>query len=160
MNGMKTGYTSSAGYCISATAMREQLQLIAVVMAEPSIEVRSKDITAMLNYGFANYTMVSVTPEQPVMTVPVLRGKSDRVLCTLQRSEPLLMTREQGKTYTVTTELEDEVQAPVTAGQQLGQVVVRAGERELARFPVTAAEDVPALTLWDCWKQLFFKLFD
>lgn len=155
LNGMKTGYTAAAGYCISATALREDLQLIAVVMAEPGIEQRSQDVTALLNYGFANYKMVTVTPEQPVMSVPVERGRADRVLCTLEKPAGLLMSKSQAGSYTQDLELMPSVQAPVRAGDALGALVIRCEGVELARLPVVAAEDVAALSMGDCFSRIF-----
>lgn len=159
INGMKTGYTSSAGYCISATALREGLQLIAVVMGEPSVEVRNREAAAMLNYGFANYAMVQIKPEQPVMNVPVLLGRADRVLCVPQETGPVLMTRAQANGYSCSLTLAEQVLAPVTAGTPLGELIVTCEEQEIARIPVVAAEDVAALTLYDCFFRLAGRLF-
>jgi len=158
INGMKTGYTSSAGYCISATAKREELQLIAVVMAESGIDARTKDVTAMLNYGFANYTMVQITPEQPIMTVPVKRGRADRVLCTAQVPGPILTEKSRAGLLTQSLQLKEELIAPVRAGDRAGELTIYCEDAEILRIPVVAAEDVEALALSDCFIRVFSRL--
>ena len=81
--GLKTGYTASAGYCISATAEREGMELIAVVMKGETSDKRNTDAKALLNYGFSAYTLVSAAPEEPLPALPVTMGEAEQVGLTL-----------------------------------------------------------------------------
>ena len=148
--GLKTGFTSGAGYCLSATAEREGLELIAVVMGCETSNQRTAACKAMLDYGFANYAVI--TPELPeAAAVPVTLGKARAVTAQPESAGGLLI--EKGKKSSVTTDvtLEDTLAAPVTKGQRLGTMTVRAGDEILAEIPLVAGEDVGRLS----WGDLF-----
>ena len=148
--GLKTGFTSGAGYCLSATAEREGMELIAVVMGCETSNQRTAACKAMLDYGFANYAVI--TPELPeAAAVPVTLGKARAVTAQPESSGGLLI--EKGKKSSVTTDvtLEQTLAAPVTKGQRLGTMTVRAGDEILAEIPLVAGEDVGRLS----WGDLF-----
>ena len=148
--GLKTGFTSGAGYCLSATAEREGMELIAVVMGCETSNQRTAACKAMLDYGFANYAVI--TPELPeAAAVPVTLGKARAVTAQPESAGGLLI--EKGKKSSVTTDvtLEDTLAAPVTKGQRLGTMTVRAGDEILAEIPLVAGEDVGRLS----WGDLF-----
>ncbi len=148
--GLKTGFTSGAGYCLSATAEREGMELIAVVMGCETSNQRTAACKAMLDYGFANYAVI--TPELPeAAAVPVTLGKARAVTAQPESAGGLLI--EKGKKSSVTTDvtLEDTLAAPVAKGQRLGTMTVRAGDEILAEIPLVAGEDVGRLS----WGDLF-----
>ena len=148
--GLKTGFTSGAGYCLSATAEREGMELIAVVMGCETSNQRTAACKAMLDYGFANYAVI--TPELPeAAAVPVTLGKARAVTAKPESAGGLLI--EKGKKSSVTTDvtLEQTLAAPVTRGQRLGTMTVRAGDEILAEIPLVAGEDVGRLS----WGDLF-----
>ena len=151
--GLKTGFTSGAGYCLSATAEKEGLELIAVVMGAETSVKRNESCKQLLDYGFANYALYSpeLTETPPV---PVKLGKGDSVALALGEEGQLLL--EKGKKSRITTEIttEEEIPAPVSRGQRLGTLTVRAGEEVLKEVPLVAAEDVERLTFLD----LFVKI--
>ena len=151
--GLKTGFTSGAGYCLSATAQREGMELIAVVMGAETSAKRNESCKQLLDYGFANYALFSPTLEE-VPAVPVKLGKAESV--TLRMGEEGQLLVEKGRRNSITAEItaEPEVLAPVTQGQQLGTMTVRDGEKILKEVPLVAGEDVPRLTFWD----LFVKI--
>ena len=146
--GLKTGFTSGAGYCLSATAEREGLELIAVVMGAETSAKRNESCKQLLDYGFANYALFSPTLEE-VPAVSVKLGKADSVSLRMGEEGQLLVekARKSGISSEITTEA--EVSAPVTKGQQLGTMTVKDGEKILKEVPLTAAEDVPRLTFTD-----------
>ena len=146
--GLKTGFTSGAGYCLSATAQREGMELIAVVMGCETSQKRTAACKAMLDYGFANFAVITPTPEE-VVTVPVALGKSDRVAVKPARVGGLLIDKAQKASVTTQITLVDSVEAPVSMGQNLGTMTVRAGEQVLAEIPLVAAEPVERLTYGD-----------
>ena len=142
--GLKTGFTRSAGYCLSASAERDGLGLIAVVMGCETSQDRFAACKAMLDYGFANYALV--TPETGGGEVSVKLGTEASVQAVPAENPQLLV--EKGQSGSVTTEitLEDEVAAPVSQGQKLGTMTIRVGEQVLAQVPLVAEKSVPRLT--------------
>ena len=152
--GLKTGFTSGAGYCLSATAEREGLELIAVVMGAETSAKRNESCKQLLDYGFANYALY--TPElTEVLPVPVKLGKGETVALELGETGQLLVekAKKSGITWEISTE--PEVSAPVSKGQRLGTMTVRTGETVLREIPLVAGEAVPRLTFPDlCVKVL------
>ena len=146
--GLKTGFTSGAGYCLSATAERDGLELIAVVMGCETAKERTAACKAMLDYGFANFALVSPTPESEA-AVPVRLGSSGTVTA-IPREDPLLLV-DKGEASAVKTEitLPESVTAPVNQGQPLGTMTVRTADRVLAEVPLVAARSISRLTWWD-----------
>ena len=151
--GLKTGFTSGAGYCLSATAEREGMELIAVVMGCSTSNERTAACKAMLDYGFANFAAVTPTLED-VCTVPVELGKASSVTVTLGDAGSLLIDKGQRNSVTMAVTLEESVAAPVSRGQRLGTMTVQSGEQVLAQIPLVAAEPVERLT----WGDLFVKI--
>lgn len=148
--GLKTGYTSGAGYCLSASAQREGMELIAVVMGCESRQVRNAACKSLLDYGFANFAVISpeLTEAEPV---PVKLGKSNTVDCRLGDTDSLLIDKAQKNAITTELSMEPSVTAPVSQGQRLGTLTIRSGEQILREVPLVAAENVERLT----WGDLF-----
>ena len=146
--GLKTGYTSAAGYCLSASAQRDGMELIAVVMGCATSKIRTAACTALLDHGFANYALVTPTPEGDTQ-VPVILGKADCVTAIPAETAQLLVEKAQKGGITARVTLEEGVEAPVKAGQQLGTLTVSAGEEILAQIPLVADRDVERLTFGD-----------
>ena len=145
--GLKTGFTSGAGYCLSASAQREGLELIAVVMGAESSQERFAACKSMLDYGFANYALV--TPNSAVGTVPVKLGKVQEIGVIPGETPQFLIGKSQRGSVTTELILEPTVTAPVSAGQKLGTLTVRVGEQVLAQIPMVAQNAVDRLTLGD-----------
>lgn len=149
--GLKTGYTSSAGHCLSASAQRDGLELVAVVLHCASSADRFQSAKALLDYGFANYALVPVQDEAALPAVPVVLGAQEEVKPVISGPEQLLIAKEQKQSITRGVTLEPSVQAPVSQGQRLGTLTVRAGDEVLAEVPLVAETAVTRLT----WKDLF-----
>ena len=149
--GLKTGYTSSAGHCLSASAQRDGLELVAVVLHCASSADRFQSAKALLDYGFANYALVPVQDEAALPVVPVVLGAQEAVKPVISGPEQLLIAKEQKQSITRGVTLEPSVQAPVSQGQRLGTLTVRAGDEVLAEVPLVAETAVTRLT----WKDLF-----
>ena len=145
--GLKTGHTSSAGYCMAASAERDGMELIAVVMKAPSSPERFEDAKALLEYGFAGYTLAEVYPDPPLGPVDVLLGETGQVQPQLERACRLLVRRgEAGQVRTQLT-LPENVEAPVSEGQILGQLEVYVGEELREKVPIVSAQAVERLTV-------------
>lgn len=159
ITGLKTGTTSKAGVCISASAERDDLRLIAVVLGSASGKERFEAATALLDYGFANYeNAVAELPEDAPVTLPVTRGTSDAVTLQYDAPQKCLMPKGQGKTLEVTVELPEVLQAPVKMGAQIGTVHLTNEGEALQTFSITAAQDVDALSFGYCFGLLVQSL--
>lgn len=157
LTGLKTGYISEAGFCISASAERDGLSLVAVVMAAPTKETRMADASALLNYGFANFT-VYTPPADLMQPVPVQLGNADSVQPVLQDSQSFVVEKEKASQLETHLELPDTLQAPVEAGQQIGELTVSSGGETLLNIPITAAEAVEMTTIPDLLLEFLGKL--
>ena len=153
--GLKTGYTSSAGYCISATAEREGMELIAVIMKGETADKRNTDAKALLNYGFSTYALVSAAPEEPLPALPVSMGQTEQVSLTLPE-EGVTALVEKGRVSALErrVDLPSSLTAPVAAGQTVGTLTLLDGETEVLTVPILAAEDTPRRS----WSGLFAQL--
>lgn len=158
ITGLKTGYTSTAGYCIAASAERSGLHLIAVIMGGESSASRNNDAAALFNWGFANYAAVNLTADQPLLPLPVELGKGEQVPLALESGAPQVLPRQLLPQLEKTLELPLSVPAPVEQGQKLGELVVTAGGKEVCRLAVVAAEAVARLNVWEIFCSLLANL--
>ena len=145
--GLKTGSTDSAKYCISATAERDGMELIAVVLRSPTGQQRFEDAKALLNYGFSTFGLVHVSPAEPLPPVPVHLGAQGTVQPRVDPAESLLLaekSRLQGLEQTVT--LPESAEAPVRQGDVLGTLTVTQNGETVLEVPIRAAETVEKLT--------------
>lgn len=148
ITGLKTGTTGGAGVCLTASATRNGLSLIAVVLGSPSSGERFTAATTLLDYGFANYENHPLSlPSEAPQTIAVEQGSQETVTLTYQMPGGVLLRQGETADLEVKVELEPSVQAPVEQGQQLGTVTVWCGQQQLGQWPVTAAQEVPRLDL-------------
>ena len=157
--GLKTGSTDSALYCLSATAEREGMELIAVVMKSPTSAQRFESAKAMLTFGFANYTLVDVRPGEALPPVDVALGVVDQVQPVLGQSSRILVDKSQINEVTTAVRLTEGVEAPVEAGQKLGELVVSVAGEERQTIPLVAAQAVERITLPGIFLRLLEQLF-
>ena len=150
--GLKTGFTAKAGYCLSASASRDGMELIAVVMGSTTSKDRFAACKQLLDYGFANYALIA--PEVHGQQVSVKLGSAGSVTAVPTRAPQFLLDKSQKGDVSVTTELESGITAPVSKGQRLGTLTVRCGEQVLEQIPVVAEVAVPKLT----WGQMFTRV--
>lgn len=148
LTGLKTGYIREAGFCISASAEREGLSLVAVVMAAPTKEDRMADAAALLNYGFANFTAWT-PPEESCAAVPVTLGRADTVALRMEGDSVCVLEKSAVSTVEAERRVPESLTAPVEEGQQVGELIVRNGGETLLTVPLCAAESVEAVTVFD-----------
>ena len=146
--GLKTGFTSGAGYCLSATAQRDGMELIAVTMGCESAKIRNAACKQLLDYGFANFALVSPDLED-VPSVPVVLGKEKDVSLELSGARQLLIPKAKKAGITQSVSLEESVNAPVEQGAVLGTLTVKSGGETLLEIPLSAAKAVEKLTFGD-----------
>ena len=152
-NGLKTGSTSKAGFCISATAKRGDLQLIAVVMGSPTRDARNAAAAKLLDHGFANYEAYRSSGSGDLF-LPVTAGKKESVRLTV-KDYTAVLEKGQGGRVQSDVQLPEKLTAPVKAGEPVGRVVWTLDGEELAVREITAAEDVARLTLFDVFARIF-----
>ena len=154
--GLKTGFTSQAGYCLSASALREDMELVAVVMGAETSKERFAACKSMLDYGFAGFALI--TPQTETAEIPVKLGVADSVKAVPAGEDGVLIDKAQKSMMTQELVLEEQEAAPVSKGQRLGVLYIKAGEQVLKEIPMVAEESVPKLTFWQIFGRLFRKL--
>lgn len=152
--GLKTGYTSTAGHCLSASAERDGIELLAVVLHCDSSPHRFESAKALLDYGFANYALVNPDLDGPLEAIGVKLGVTSTVNPILSAGQPILIDKSMQSPITREVTMQEVLEAPVEQGQQLGTLSIRAGDRVLAEIPIVAEAAVPRLTFWQVVKKL------
>lgn len=159
MTGLKTGTTSGAGVCLSASATRDGLSLIAVALGSPSSTERFTAASAMLDYGFANFESVPApAPQNAPQSLPVTGGCAQNVELQYELPQNILVKKGEGEALESHFTGPEQIAAPVEKGAELGRVSVTAGGQELGSWPVRAKQDVPALTMHFAVQQLWQAL--
>jgi D-alanyl-D-alanine carboxypeptidase (penicillin-binding protein 5/6) len=157
--GLKTGFTSRSMHCLSATAERNGIEYIAVVLhAETSAE-RFENAKTLLNFGFANYTLVSAYPDKALLPVRVELGKVPYVQPVIQGVDKLLVEKGTAPKVTKTVDIVDKVVAPVKAGDKLGALVVKSGDTVLGEYPIVAGDSVGKMAWGDIFGGFLRMLF-
>ncbi len=151
--GLKTGFTSGAGYCLSASAQRDGMELIAVVMGSQTSQERFAACKSMLDYGFANYALYTPALQEGA-SVPVTLGTQPSVAAVPGETTDLLIPKGQQGSVQTDISLDPSVAAPVNQGQKLGTMTVRCGDQVLAQIPLVAQISVPRVS----WGQMFRRL--
>ena len=155
--GLKTGSTDSAKYCISATAEKDGMELIAVILGGSTSDKRFADAKALLNYGFASYALVTAAPESPLPAVPVTLGTQKTVQTVLTPDNALLLEKNRAGGLTQSLALPETLEAPIEAGEPLGTLdIFDAGGTAVASLPLLAGESVARVTWW----QLFCRCME
>ncbi len=157
--GLKTGTTSKAGCCVSASAMRDGTHLIAVVMGSDNSSDRFETAKAMLNWGFANYTTVTPVIEKSLIpNVGVINGVTDKITPQIPKASPVLIEKGREGDITQTVDLAVDVAAPVEKGQVLGTVTFKLGDEEIGVYNLTSPDNVGSLTFGIIFKRIINAL--
>lgn len=141
--GLKTGSTSLAKYCVSATAVKDGMELIAVVMAAPDFKIRFADAATLLNYGFSKCRIYSDENTDTLAALPLKKGISDEVsLCYRSPFQYVVTDGSDLSGITKELELPESVEAPVAYGDVIGRAVYKLGDRELGTVDILCSEDI------------------
>ena len=155
--GLKTGYTSAAGHCLSASAERNGMELIAVVLHCASSTDRFESAKALLNYGFSNYALVTPEPGE-LPAVPVTLGTAAEITPVLADETPILIDKALAAGVETRVCVDESVTAPVEAGQTLGTLTITSGGQTIAERDLVAPESVGALRWGDVYLQMLRAL--
>ena len=156
--GLKTGYTSQAGHCLSASAKRNGIELIAVILGGDSSTHRFEDAKTLLNWGFANYALVNPVEGFTPTAVPVNLGTRESVTPVPADCGPILLEKAKAAAVTREITLAECCEAPVAEGQVLGTLRVLSGKEVLAEIPLAAPEAVPRLSFGQIWLRVLLAI--
>lgn len=158
LDGLKTGFTKNAGYCLTATAKRNNMRLISVVMNEPTTEKRSSDTIKLLNYGFANYKIKVVMPkDQDLGSIEIKNGKKETVGIKLTEDATNLEGISDNKKYGFNINV-DKIKAPIKVGDIIGKLEITIDGSVKKEIPITVKEDVKKANIWDLYKRNLNKI--
>ncbi len=155
--GLKTGFTASAGYCLSASALRDGMELIAVVMGCETSADRFATCRQLLDYGFAGYALYTVDIPH-TEGIPIKLGTKKSIVPVPEKEAQLLVPKSELSGITADITLLPELTAPIQKGSELGQVLVRSGDKELARISLIAPETVEKLGWFDLFRLIMSKM--
>ncbi len=157
VDGLKTGFTSTAGYCLTSTAKKNNMRLVGVVMGVDSPDNRTSDTVKMLNYGFNTYKLSTIYEKNKIIDeVTVEKGKDERVkILLMEDATELLNINDKAKEYTINVKL-DKLTAPLKKGDKVGIAEVIDNEGNIvSNVPITILSDVKKANLWDYFKRNF-----
>lgn len=158
-NGLKTGSTSKAQCCISAAAKRDGMQLTAVVLGAPTSDDRFKSARSLLDYGFANYSITTLAEEgEEVERVSVEKGTAENVGAVTAEESTALFKRGEGKDITRETELEENLEAPIKAGEKIGTVKFMSAGECVGECDLVADADVGRKGIGVILRQFFISI--
>lgn len=154
--GLKTGSTSKAKFCISATAKRGDMHLIAVIMAAPSSKERSKDASALLNYGFSNYSVSkAVKKDEIVDSVHIDKGCDDSVNIICKDDVDYLYSKKNAPQLQREIVVSDNLCAPCKKGDKAGEIIIKDGEKEVGRCDLVFEKDVDKKNVGSIFSSIF-----
>lgn len=160
-DGLKTGYTSEAKFCLSATAKRDNLRVVAVVLGEPNTKTRNAEVTKLFDYAFAQYTNYPLFKSGDSLgNFSINKGQVSTVPLVAKQNYSILM-----KKGTVTGDIRHElrfdpnIKAPISMGQPIGRIVVYNGESLLAEYPLESPVAVDKASWWKLFKRTTSHLF-
>jgi D-alanyl-D-alanine carboxypeptidase (penicillin-binding protein 5/6) len=160
-DGLKTGYTSEAKFCLSATAKRDNFRIVSVVMGEPNTKTRNAEVTGLFDYSFANYTSYPLYKTgDPIGEFKVSKGELASVPLAAKHSYSVLLKKgEAGSGMRHEVQLDPNLKAPIKIGQPIGKIVVLKGDTVLTEFPLESSVEVKKASLWMLIKRTTHNLF-
>lgn len=159
-DGLKTGYTSEAKFCLSATAMKDGMRVVAVVLGEPNTKTRNSEVSNMFDYAFSQYTMKPIYKQGDVIgKVNIEKGNIKELELVADEPYSVLMRKGSAGETTQQLTVPSEVKAPIKKGQVLGKLVVSQDNKVLKEFDITAAVDVDKAGFWKLFKRTTSDLF-
>ena len=149
VDGVKTGHTESAGYCLVASAAQDDMRLISVVLGTPSDSARASASRKLLNYGFRFYeTFLLHKADEPLTEMRIWKGEQEMLPLGLAEDLYITIPRGQRKKVKASMTVQQQLVAPARKGQPYGEVTIKLGDEVLAEKPLVALQDVPEGSLW------------
>lgn len=158
--GLKTGSTSKALFNLSATATRNDLELIAVVMKAPTSKIRQQEASQLLDYGFANYSNIALAKEGEVIkNVRVIKGVKENVNAVVKNNVDILCKKGEEKSITKNIKLKEDINAPVKKGDVIGKVEYIKDQKVIKEENIICSETIEKITVLDMYKKMLKRLF-
>ena len=158
-NGIKTGFTQDAGYCLSASAKKGDLDLISVIMGSSTSKIRFAEASKLLDYGFANYDSVKLAEKgEPMGMVVIEKGSPNLVNAVAPENISVLVKKGEKETIKGELVFKDIISAPITKGDQLGELIIYKKDTEIARYPIVAEENVKKAGLMQIYMRMIKTL--
>jgi len=143
VDGLKTGYTKEAGYCLTATAEKNDMRLIAVAMGEPTSALRNSEISSMLDYGFAQYKATSIIKKSEVITEVEIEKAKQLKTKIVPKEDISILTKKTDKLGKITYEVElDNIEAPLKKGDVVGKLKINEDGKKIKEVDLTIKEDI------------------
>lgn len=158
--GLKTGSTSQAKFCLSATATKDNMTLIAVIMAAENSKTRFADATKLLEYGFSSTSIYEDHVKGQTFEVPVIKGTSENL--TVQSSGDFHYLSDSGENLAgikKDIQLPSKISAPIKKGDAIGQIIYTLGEKELGSVPLVASQNIPTASFSDYYLKMILLFF-
>jgi D-alanyl-D-alanine carboxypeptidase (penicillin-binding protein 5/6) len=165
VDGMKTGHTEEAGYCLVASALRDNMRLISVVMGSNSMQIRAAETQKLLNYGFRFYEAANVlTAHQSLASVQIWKGLQDQVSLGAGEALSVVLPRDRSSQFVKTVTLNNPIKAPLAVGDEVGKIVVSLDNKVIGERPVVALQAIESGSIFKrIWHTLLLwmmSLFD
>nr|WP_246021420.1 D-alanyl-D-alanine carboxypeptidase family protein [Paenibacillus lentus] len=160
-DGLKTGYTSEAKFCLAATAQRDGLRLIAVVLGEPNTKTRNSEVSAMFDYAFSQYTLLPIYKAgEMIGKVKIQKGQSSLLELSAARQLNVLVNK-GASPGSITHKLEapEKLAAPIKKGQNIGKLIVYQDDKVIREFELQAPTDINKADWWTMFKRTASHLF-
>ncbi|MGF7057036.1 D-alanyl-D-alanine carboxypeptidase family protein [Brassicibacter mesophilus] len=160
-NGIKTGFTNDAGYCLSASAKRGNLNLISVVLGCSTSSIRFNESKKLLDYGFANYDSMPICRKDDIIKIlPISKGKSDEIKVIVKEDLAVLTKKGTSKNVEKEIALPEVINAPVKKHQKLGELVLKIDGNEVGRVDLISESEIEKASFIDMFKKMFDKLIN
>jgi D-alanyl-D-alanine carboxypeptidase (penicillin-binding protein 5/6) len=161
VDGMKTGYTEDAGYCLLSSAKRDDMRLISVVLGTSSVNARAQESQKLLNFGFRFYESHVLYPENKTLkTVRIFKGEKQQLNVGVAKNLAVTIPRGQYKNLKPSININHELVAPITKGQVLGKVEVHLNDKLLSSSSLIALQNIAEGSLWQQAKDSVLMMFE
>lgn len=152
IDGLKTGYTRGAGYCITLTGMKNGMRLIAVTMDEPSIESRNRETLGLIDYGFAQYELETLLSKESIIATKTIAKSIQRKVDVVPLEDIKVLNKKMQNKKTVTYKIEiNNIEAPVNKGNVVGSITLIENDKETRTIPLTVKESIKKANIFELY---------
>ncbi|MCM3111564.1 D-alanyl-D-alanine carboxypeptidase family protein [Lederbergia lenta] len=157
VDGLKTGFTGEAKYCLTATAKKDDMRVVAVVFGATTSKSRNAQVTKMLDYAFAQYATHSIHKKGKVIEKVKVSKGNHKEINAITGDQVSVLTKKGDKTDGLKTEIKinKQLNAPIKKGEQIGTIIIKKEDKELSKTPLVAEKDVKKATWWELYKRAF-----
>ena len=152
VDGLKTGYTKEAGYCLTATMKKDNMRLVSTVMGEETSTVRNAEISSLLDYGYAKYKMYEVVEKNKIITDKEIEKGNKKYVDIVTRDSYSIVTEKNNKLGEITYDVElNEISAPINKGEVVGKLIIKSDNSKIGEVELTVNDDVKKANLFELY---------